>query len=104
MGEEIALLPQKNSFAEFTLEFKPNSKPEIEWKIVPTQCSRLQKVRVWRISSTNKVECRILVRPAQFLTIEDVEEVSDELQLRLLSQGPGIIRVDVKPSVARRTT
>ena len=94
----------KRFVSESKLEFKSDAKAQIERKVIPAVRPRLQKVRVWRISSTNKVECRILVGPAQFLTIKDVEEVSDELHLRLLSQGPGIIRVEVKPSVARGTT
>jgi hypothetical protein len=72
--------------------------------MVPTRYSRLQKVRIWRISSPNKVERRIFVGPPQFLTIEDVEEVRNELQFRPLGQAQRIIRMDIKPSVTRCTT
>ena len=39
----------------------------------------LHEVRVWPIPTTNEVKSRILIWSPQFLTIEDVEEVRNEL-------------------------
>jgi len=88
-----------------SLEFKPDSKPHVERKIVTRglrQCRWFQEVRIGRILTSDKIKRRVLIGPPQFLTVENVEEVGNELQLRLFGDAERIIRVDVKPRVFRR--
>ena len=53
---------------------------------IPQRRSRLQEVRVRRVCTERgiEIECIILIRTEEGLFVEDVEEVSDELQSHLL--------------------
>ena len=61
---------------------------------------RLEEIRVWR----SQIQFRKLRREPHLLTVEYVEEVSNELQSRVLSNAPRIVCVNVEPSVVGSTT
>src|SRR6266498_3797427 len=74
------------------LEFKSHSEPHIKRQV---ERSRLQKVN---IVDPNR-HLAVLVRQSDLGAIEDIEEISDELQLHPFTDRPGIISVKVKPVV-----
>ena len=85
----VLSLPQLN---EVTLELEPHSESHIERKV---EQSRLQEVRIRLAQSA----FGILVLQANRLSIEDVEEISNETQLHPLVNAIRIIRVKIEPDV-----
>src|ERR1043165_1364135 len=88
------------------LELESVSQSHIERQIVASRLRQwcwFQEIRIWRILAGNKVEGRVLVWSTQFLTVENVEEVSNKIYPLPFFNTLRAVGVKIEATVVWRT-